>query len=73
MIIFREGYHNIHTDNEADEMMKRILQWMNERRKFGKWKQTSAFKLDTILKMRYFWRKSCAGILILLLILKLAR
>ncbi len=57
MIVFRDGYHQLHNDHEADELMLRILDWIEARKGKTKWKQTGPFEKSTVLKKNKFWSK----------------
>ena len=43
MIVFRDGYHQLQNDYEADELMLRMYDWIELRKNKIKWRQTKSF------------------------------
>lgn len=73
MIVFKDGYHQLHNDHEADELMLRIHDWIETRRNKIKWKQIGTLQKDSILKKNRFWHKLIAVIGILVSIIFLIK
>lgn len=43
MIVFRDGYHQLQNDYEADELMLRMYDWIELRKNKIKWRQPKSF------------------------------
>lgn len=55
--VFRDGYHQLHNDYEADELMVKIYNWMESKRKNKvKWKQPKHLSKEGIFKRNKFWK-----------------
>ena len=76
VVSFPDGYHDLHRDDEAEEMMGKIGKWIECRRsghRRVKWRHFGKMEKGASLKWRYFWTRIGALVGLVLLLFKVVR